>query len=116
LGTQQPEGWFDGWSIPAAKLGMTVAEAKKRAFSFSVDWGLPAALSDQDCERLLVTWLAIRLLAESPEASAASRRAVLKARRWLRNALAAHGVEAGKIEAMLAQPPAQRVAELLAQS
>jgi Ca-activated chloride channel family protein len=116
LGTQQPEGWFDGWSIPAARLGMTVAEAKKRAFSFSVDWGLPATLSDQDRERLLVTWLAIRLLAESPEASAASRRAVLKARRWLRNALAAHGVEAGKIEAMLAQPPAQRVAELLAQS
>jgi len=42
LATQQPEGWFEGWRVPAEKLGMSPQELERHALAVAEKWGLPA--------------------------------------------------------------------------
>lgn len=110
LATQQAEGWFEGWEIPAERLSLSAEDLEQRMLTLAEDWGLPADMEEWECDALLVTWLAIRLLSEDPEAAAASQRAVAKARKWLEETLEENEVEQEKIEELLAASWALRAA------
>lgn len=78
LATQTADGDFDGLAVAAARLGRPVAELELLGASLTDDGDRPRSL------RLFSTLLAIRLLEDDPEAREASRRAITKARRWIR--------------------------------
>ncbi len=113
LATQQAEGWFEGWEVPASRLGITGKELEERALEMAEGWGLPEGVPPEDRARLLVTWLAIRLLAEDSEAAAAGRRARVKARKWLERALRTCGLEPERIASLLDAAPSVPVAQML---
>lgn len=78
LATQLAGGSFEGMNIVTAQLGISIADVNLLA-------GKIKSSSKALAEKLLITWLAIRLLKRDPDTAAISGRAIRKAEKWLKS-------------------------------
>ena len=90
LGTQEAEGYFTGLLAISDRLGIEIGKLNKLAATLGL---ADAALGD----KVLATWLAIKLLSGDAEALQVSRRAIRKAERWLNSNTPADGLKAGGV-------------------
>lgn len=76
LATQQAEGSFDGLDIVIERLGVTANDIRLTVKKIRI--GTPSL-----GEKIIVTWLAVRLLKKDAEIAKICGRAIRKAERWL---------------------------------